>query len=35
MAWVQRPSGLIKHGGKRKHFIREDTLIKVENDSWN
>ncbi len=34
MAWVQRPSGLIKSGGKRKHFLREATLFKVENVSW-
>jgi hypothetical protein len=31
MAWVQRPSGLIKSGGKRKRFLREATLIMVEN----
>ncbi len=34
MAWVQRPSGLIKKGGKHKQLLREDNLIKVENVSW-
>jgi hypothetical protein len=33
MDWVQIPSGLIKSGGKRKCFLREATLIKVENVS--
>jgi hypothetical protein len=33
MAWVQKPSGLIKSGGKRKRFLREAILIKVENVS--
>ncbi len=32
-AWVQRSSGsgLIKSGGKHKGFLRETTLIGVEN----
>ncbi len=33
MAWVQKPSYLIKSGGKRKRFLREAILIKVENVS--
>ncbi len=32
-ARVQRPSGLIKSGGKGKYFLGEITLIKVENVS--
>jgi hypothetical protein len=31
---VQRQSGLIISGGKHKCFLREATLIKVENVSW-
>ncbi len=34
MAWAQRSSGLIKSGGKCKHFLRDVTLIKVDNVSW-
>jgi hypothetical protein len=34
MARVQRPSDLIKTGGKRKHFLRKTPLIMVENVSW-
>jgi hypothetical protein len=34
MTWVQRPSGLIKSGTKRKRFLRESTFIKFENVSW-
>ncbi len=34
MAWVQRPSGLIESGGKRKCFLKEATLIQVDNVSW-
>ncbi len=31
--WVKRPSGLIKRGEKRKHFSKENALIKIENVS--
>jgi hypothetical protein len=31
MAWVQRPSGLIKSGRKHKYFLRGAALIKVDN----
>jgi hypothetical protein len=31
MAWVQTPSVLIKSGEKRKHFLRQATLIKVHS----
>ncbi len=31
MAWVQRPFGLIKSGGKCEYFLQEATLIKVNN----
>ncbi len=34
MAWAQRLSALIKVEGKEKCFVREATLIKVENVSW-
>jgi hypothetical protein len=30
----KRRSGLIKRGGKRKRFLAESTLIKVDNVSW-
>jgi hypothetical protein len=34
MACMQKLSGLINSGGKRKCFLREATLVKVENVSW-
>ncbi len=33
MAWVQRPSDLIKTGGKHNRF-KKTTLIMIENVSW-
>jgi len=34
VAWAQTSNGLIKAEGSASTFLREATLIKVENVSW-